>query len=128
DALRRRRAAWEVEKHGSPFVFSLGGGTHPRRSNLRRDSFEPLLAAAKLPHVSIHSLRHATATFLAGEGVDVATIMQRLCQTRQGVTLQHYLHSSGEQQRRAIDRLDAVLVGRRRAPQRATDGKRSTRR
>lgn len=109
EALARRRKAHDREGHGSPFVFTTGKGTHPRRSPLRRDSFKPLLIAAKLPHVSIHSPRHSVASTLAANGIDVQTIMQILGQSRPGVTLTHYVHSSPETQRRAMDRLGDVL-------------------
>lgn len=117
DALRRRHAAWKKEGHGADFIFTTLAGSHPRRSNLRRDSFEPALTAAKLPHITIHSLRHCAASFMAAAGADVMTIMTLLGQTRPGVTLQHYMHSSGDQQKRAVDLLDGALgrAGKKRA-------------
>lgn len=109
EALARQRTAYEREGHGSPFVFTTASGKALRRSHLRRDSLQPLLERAKLPPVTVHSMRHSVASVLAANGVDLQTIMQVLGQARPGITLGTYVHSSAETQRRAMDLLHGAL-------------------
>lgn len=112
DALKRRAAAAEKEKHKSVFVFVTPGGAHPMRSNLRRDTLEPLLTAAQLPRVTFHGLRGSAATALAHSGTDLATIGSILGQAKPSVTLERYVHASEASQRRAIETLNSALGAR----------------
>ena len=116
-ALRRRRGAWEREGHKSEHIFTTSIGTHPRRSNLRRDSFAPLCERAKIEGLTIHGLRRSAATLLVQQGVDVVTVARMLGETRPATALQHYVFTSPDQQRRAVAALDSALrAPRRRAP------------
>jgi integrase len=121
-ALQRHRA--EYEKSGpktdhksegykeaklpSDLVFCNGRGHAHLREHIRRE-FVPLLEKAKLPMVTLYSLRHAAATASLAAGVEVKTLQTLMGHTRPGVLLQHYLHSDAKAQRDAADRLERAL-------------------
>lgn len=71
-----------------------------------------LVAEAALPWVRLHGLRHTMASLALQNGVDVATVSQRLGHADVGVTMKIYLHGSKDSDRAAADVLDAALHGR----------------
>lgn len=117
DALRahRRRQLEERMAAGSAWVdsglvFTTPIGTPLDLQNATRD-FPALLAAAGLPRITFHCLRHTAATLLLGSGVDPRTIMETLGHSQISLTLNTYAHVLPALQGEAAARLDDVLGG-----------------
>jgi integrase len=89
--------------------------TNPTGRRLRPDYVTPrlkkLVAEAGLPWVKVHGLRHTMASLALQNGVDIATVSQRLGHADTRITAQVYLHGSRETDRAAADALDAALHG-----------------
>jgi integrase len=63
-----------------------------------------MLAAANIPHVRFHDLRHTAATLLLAQGVDPRTIMETLGHSQISLTLNTYAHVLRALQSAAADR------------------------
>jgi integrase len=93
----------------SGFVFTSPIGTAPEPRNVPRE-FHVLLAAADLPAVRFHDLRHTAATLLLAQGVDPRTIMETLGHSQISLTLNTYSHVLPALQADAAAKLDAILT------------------
>jgi integrase len=62
------------------------------------------------PKTSAQYLRHAHATLLAAQGLDVKTLQRRLGHARAGLTLDVYAHTLNDGERRAAELLDEALA------------------
>ncbi len=96
--------AWE----DSRLVFTTPLGTPIDPRNATR-AFHTLLAAANLPAVRFHDLRHTAATLLLAQGVDPRTIMETLGHSQVSLTLNTYSHVLPALQADAAAKLDAIL-------------------
>ncbi len=76
-----------ADGHGQAPVFRDFDGGNLRRSNVQRRSFVPLLAAAGLPSIRIHDLRHTAATLLLTQGVHSKIVSERLGHASIEITL-----------------------------------------
>lgn len=83
------------------------GGMDPRRDARR---WEDALKAAGLPHYSLHSARHSTATLLAALGVSERVRMAILGHSSATVTL-GYTHTSNDEAVAAIGQLNQLMEG-----------------
>ncbi len=106
ERLRSGRA-WEGQDWGDlVFTDELGrplSGFHV----LRR--FKALLAAAGLPTMRYHDLRHGAATLMAAQGVPARVAMEILGHSQISTTLNIYTHVAADAQREAVERVGAVL-------------------
>jgi integrase len=71
--------------------------------------FSREVAAAKLPHVTFHGLRHTHITHLLRSGVPVHVVAARAGHANPMVTLNIYAHLLPGQQEGAADVIDAAL-------------------
>ena len=101
-------AAWE----DAGFVFASPIGTALEQRNVTRE-FHVILAAAPLPAVRFHDLRHTAATLLLAQGVDPRTIMEALGHSQISLTLNTYSHvlPSLQEDAAAKNERDSVAVG-----------------
>jgi integrase len=97
--------AWE----DSGLVFTSIFGTPLEARNVTRE-FRALLAAAKLPAIRFHDLRHTAATLLLAQGVDPRTIMETLGHSQISLTLNTYSHVLPALQQDAAKKMDAILT------------------
>ena len=67
-------------------------------------------AAAKLPAIRFHDLRHTAATLLLVQGVDPRTIMETLGHSQISLTRNTYSHVLPALQADAAAKLDAILT------------------
>jgi integrase len=73
-------------------------------------------AAPKLPKeqcpptITFHTLRHTCATLLLASGCDVRTLQEQLGHSAPATTLRLYVHTSVDNQKRAVAKLNNVLV------------------
>lgn len=109
-ALNQHRARMLAEgrdvKTGLVFCNSQGG--HLSNSNLRQNSFKPLLVRAKLPDIRLYDLRHTSATLLLADE-NVKVISERLGHATVQLTLDTYSHVLPTMQQRAASKMDAIL-------------------
>lgn len=89
----------------SIFIFGLGGQAVDPRTMQRR--FARLAQAAGLSDVHFHTMRHSFATRLIEMGVDAKTVSALLGHSSIRTTLDFYVHSLIEHQRRAIAKLNS---------------------
>ena len=82
-----------------------------RPSNLGDREFASIIKAAGVKHISIHGLRHTSATLLLKAGVAPHVIQQRLGHKRIEMTLGIYAHALPSMQQDAARRLGSLLHG-----------------
>jgi integrase len=111
-ALAEHRKAMLAEGHIAGPVFCDTRGGYLRISNLRRNSFLPILAKAGLPRVRLYDLRHTCATLLLLADVSAKVVSERLGHSSVTLTLDTYSHVLPTMQRRAADLMGQIL-GRR---------------
>ena len=97
---------------GNPWnlVFTQPTGEPVSRYTVSR-AFTRMLRREGLPHMRFHDLRHATATYMLGEGVELKVVQQVLGHAQIGVTANTYAHVVPALQRDAARRLGNVLWG-----------------
>lgn len=88
--MRERLAAGSTWQEWG-LVFSSSCGTPLWRSNLLRH-FKRTVKSAGLPPMRFHDLRHAHASFLASEGIELRTIMEALGHSHIALTADLYTH------------------------------------
>ena len=66
--------------------------------------------------ITLHGMRHTHASLLAGLGVDLRTIMERLGHATPGMTLERYMHGTIEGDRRAAQIFADLFAAERSLP------------
>ncbi len=99
-------AAWQ----DIDLVFTSRLGGPIEKQNLSRRSFQPLLAAAGLPKIRFHDLRHSAATLLLTQGIHPKIVQERLGHANISVTVDIYSHVLPTLQQDAADRLDRFFA------------------
>jgi integrase len=113
-ALQEHRAAQAAQRLTAKvwvdpgLVFTTTAGTPLEPRNVSR-AWEKICADAGVRRVRIHDLRHAAATYLFAEGVDLKVVQATLRHTRLSTTSDIYTHVLEEVQRGAADSMDTVL-------------------
>jgi integrase len=117
EALRAHRVAQAKERLllgeeyvDGGFVFATFVGTPIRPSNVLRRSFKPILAAAGLPNIRIHDLRHTCATLLLAAREHPKVVQERLGHASIALTLDLYSHAVAGMQEEAATKLEAMLA------------------
>lgn len=64
--------------------------------------------ADRLPDISLHGLRHTSASVLINQHTDIATVSKRLGHSRTSVTLDIYTHAIQEADKAAAELLDSI--------------------
>lgn len=104
--LLRRHA--ESKDGSTDLIFHSRHGTPLRGKNLWQ-SFKSRVAAAGLPPIRFHDLRHVCATLLLGERVDIKVVSQILGHSSVATTADLYAHVLPSLQDDAARRIDGVL-------------------
>ncbi len=73
--------------------------------------FRAALDRAGLPRSRFHDLRHATATFLLGQGMTLEDVKQLLGHSSITLTSNTYGHVLEQRQRQVAQAMDSVLGG-----------------
>lgn len=87
---------------GKLFTKENGEPIHPHTPS---QWFNKFIKRHNLPPLTFHQLRHTNASLLIGQGVDVATVSNRLGHADKSVTLRTYAHVIKEHDREAADKL-----------------------
>lgn len=88
--------------HGLIFCAADGQPLHPDRFD---KIFRQLCAAAGVPLLGFHPLRHTAATLLLGEGVNPKVVAERLGHSSIRITLDTYSHVLPNVQEEAAQKL-----------------------
>jgi integrase len=97
---------WRDTSH----VFTTTIGTPLSGPNVTK-RFQRQLAAAGLPRLRFHDLRHSCATLLLVQGVPARVIMEILGHSSIALTMNTYSHVMPSLKRDAADAMDRVLSG-----------------
>ena len=111
DVAGVNRKAMLAEGHWTPDAPVFCGtrsGSWMRKSDVYRLSFQPILKRAGLKF-RFHDLRHASATLLLADGVDVKTVQSRLGHSAAAVTMDIYAHALDRGQQTAAASMQALL-------------------
>jgi integrase len=90
-------------------VFCDTQGGYLRLSNLRKNSFKPILKRAKLPDIRVYDLRHTCATLLLLADEPAKVVSERLGHSSITLTLDTYSHVLPAMQKRAADTMGRIL-------------------
>lgn len=110
---RERLAAgdrWRSVDREQDYVFATSVGTPIQARNLIRDYHRDLVVAG-VPRRPFHSMRHAYATMLLEDGVDIATVSKLLGHSSLATTADFYGHLTPKASRDAADRIKKILAG-----------------
>ena len=110
----RDRQAFEQAAAGprwvdSGLVFTTPKGTPIDARNVVRH-FKTVLAAAGLPDMRWHHLRHTCASLLLAQGVPARTVMEVLGHSQMSLTMNTYAHVMPEMKRDAAAAMDRLLT------------------
>ncbi len=73
--------------------------------------FKALLAAAGLPEMRYHELRHGAVSSMAAQGIPARTTMEILGHAQISTAMNVYAHVASDVQREAADRIGKSLWG-----------------
>jgi len=118
DALRAQRVHQLEDRlaagplwQDTGLVFTSGSGRPLDERNVTR-VFERLLAAADLPRVRFHDLRHSCASLLLAQGVAPRVVMEILGHSQISITMDTYSHVIPTLAQDAVDRVAAAIAAR----------------
>ena len=117
----QQRLSAKHEWRDCDLVFTNANGGPIERQNLVRRSFKPLLAAAKLPSIRFHDLRHTAATLMLAQNTHPKIVQERLGHATISTTMDTYSHVMPAMQREAADKLDDALVSALNVASKAAD-------
>jgi integrase len=106
--LEHRRRATRLGDDEPVFVGERSG--ERLRADHASHALPKLLAAAGLPALSPHALRHGTATLLLRQGVQMREIAEVLGHANPALTARVYAHVSEDSKKRAMSQLDDVAA------------------
>jgi integrase len=89
------------------FIFAEANGA-PIAPRKILKAFKRILAAAGLPDIRFHDLRHTAAAHMLANGVDLVTVSRRLGHTQASTTLNTYAHAVPGTQEKAAAIMDEI--------------------
>ena len=89
------------------FIFAEANGA-PIAPRKILKAFKRILAAAGLPDIRFHDLRHTAATHMLANGIDLVTVSRRLGHTQASTTLNTYAHAVPGTQEKAAAIMDEI--------------------
>jgi len=92
-------------------VFATQSGRPLCRRNLSQRHLRSTCKELGLPPITWHALRHCHATLLDAVGAPLGTVQALLGHASPEVTRQIYLHAIPEEQRRAVEKVEKLLIG-----------------
>jgi integrase len=104
------RSDWDVAWLDAGFVFTGTDGSplHPWAVS---KAFRDHRAAAMLPEIPLHGLRHTYATLALATGINPRIVSARLGHATVALTLDVYSHVLPQQDRQAAEAIAELLVG-----------------
>jgi len=106
---RRLRLGPLWEDHD--LVFAAANGKPINPENLKRD-YDRWVAAAGVPRIRIHDLRHSHVTLAIKAGGSIKAVSQRVGHARTSITMDVGVHVLPEQHADVSDKIGAALFGK----------------
>ena len=106
--LRAELAEALAGKGPDDLVFPSRAGTPLRAGNFRRNHFDRAAAAAGVPGLTPHELRHTAASLAIASGATVKGVQAMLGHASAAMTLDRYGHLFGDELDAVADRLEAA--------------------
>jgi integrase len=103
-AARLQAETWE----DNDLVFCTSAGRLLNPNNLY-ENFNRIIAAAGVPRIRLHDLRHTHATLLLQAGTPIKAVSERLGHAKTSITLDTYAHILPDMQDRAVEAIDPAL-------------------
>ncbi len=94
---------------GNDEDFILSGNAKPIEPRAMQYRFQTILKNAKLPSIHFHALRHMFASNCVKLGFDVKALSELLGHSSVEITLNRYVHSSFEQKREYMKRVNWII-------------------
>ena len=104
----RDRACWGEAWNGGGLVFTRDDGSTLRPEYVTRH-FQNLAAAAGLPVIRLHDLRHTNASLALSAGVPLKIVSERLGHSQTAITADLYTHVNYGVGRSAARQIAAIL-------------------
>lgn len=104
--LTRKIVDFLTQFKGQANEYVVTGREIPIEPRTMQYRFAKILENVKLPSVHFHSLRHAFASSCVQLGFDVKTLSEILGHSNVEITLNRYVHSTFEQKREYMERLN----------------------
>jgi integrase len=110
EALDRERAEFglDYEDHGLLFCWENGKPPHPDTITRR---FNKLSAAAGLPKINLHDVRHSYATAGRDAKIDWKALSQRIGHADVAFTMRQYVQTDLAADRRVANALAELIIG-----------------
>ena len=105
---------WDKEWGSHPRIFTNRDGK-PMSPSTPYNRLKRLLERNGLPNVSLHSLRHTSATLLIQQGVNIRAVSGRLGHSQTSTTINIYAHQIQSADAAAADALDLALTKQKKA-------------
>lgn len=99
---------WQGEEPGIGYIFLSPNGS-PIFPLTPTKWFSEFIKKNNLPKIKFHGLRHSHASILIAEGVDIATVSERLGHSNKTITLNTYTHGIKSKDRDASDKLEELF-------------------
>ena len=93
---------------GKGYVFANKNGQPTHKSSIYTE-FYRVIAAAHVPRINFHSLRHINASYLLSSGIPVTVVSERLGHAKVSTTLNIYAHSLPSRQEEASAAIGKLL-------------------
>ena len=107
---KREREFFGSDYNPGNYVFTFEDGRPPHPDTIRQ-RFDRLAAAAGLPRITFHDLRHSYATGVLKAGINPKVISERIGHANVGFFLQTYAHVVRTDDRDAAEQAAAFLIG-----------------
>jgi integrase len=91
-------------------VFCTGEGKPLNPTDLYRN-YEAIIAAAGVPRIRLHDLRHTHAALVLAAGTPIKVVSERLGHSKTSITLDTYAHALPDIQDGAVDVISGLLFG-----------------
>ncbi len=91
------------------WLFTAPSGAMIHSNNFRDRVWKPLLKAAQLPYLWIHSTRHTFATRLIENGANIVYVQKQLGHSSIQLTVDTYCHWIRESERNAAREVDRLI-------------------
>ena|SRR5438445_5801216 len=93
----------------SGYLFVTRNNRPPSSNNVVEHRLWPILDALKIPRCGLHAFRHFHSSMLVESGAPVSVAQAQLGDADPSVTLGIYSHVIGDSQRRAVEKVAAIL-------------------
>lgn len=108
--LLQRWLDGQARRSPDTLLFPAGDGVRPLNDTVLRDAHYKGRAAIGIPNLTIHGLRHTSATMAAQQGATIAELQARIGHSTPNMALR-YQHVAAERDKQLAARISAMATG-----------------